>query len=311
VSDVRPFMVRKSERRTTRGPKPKLYYTGTLFDKDETYDFKLWDDAAALLVDPAPGDVLAGPWEFKEFNGGLQAELRVKPTLTSAAEVADFTPYVRVSTLTQEQWRTFYDVSVRPLIEDDSISQLLDKYVLHKTSPFWTAPAAKSHHHNFRAGLQEHVHRLLALYVALDKSIHPLFIRLRKGIVVFGLICHDFMKSREYFEVAPGQYDYSRYGQLVGHLPGGAIWLSKVFADIDRTDDFPKLSGELKLHLYHVLLAHHGHPPEWRSAVVPKTPEAEVVHRLDDFDGKLWGYEESDDGERPHRAHQPVIWFKP
>jgi hypothetical protein len=237
-------MVRKSERRTTRGPKPKLYYTGTLFDKDETYDFKLWDDAAALLADPAPGDVLAGPWEFKEFNGGLQAELRVKPTLTSAAEVPDLAPYLRVSYLSKDAWLQYYRTSVEPLIEDSAIKKLLE------------------------------------------------------------LILHDWAKSLEYEEIAPGQFDVSRWGSLLGHLAGGPIFLERV-----RIKAGIEMSEELWMHFNHVLLAHHG-TNEWGSPVVPATFEAILVHHLDMLDGRLWQIDNTNDSDFHRGLHTNIAHFR-
>ena len=50
-----------------------------------------------------------------------------------------------------------------------------------------------------------------------------------------------------------------------------------------RIPDFPE---ELRLQILHIVLSHHGRL-EFGSPVLPKTPEALLVHYLDDLDGKL------------------------
>ena len=50
-----------------------------------------------------------------------------------------------------------------------------------------------------------------------------------------------------------------------------------------RLPDFPEA---LRLLILHIVLSHHG-KLEFGSPVVPKTPEALLVHYLDDLDGKL------------------------
>jgi 3'-5' exoribonuclease len=57
-------------------------------------------------------------------------------------------------------------------------------------------------------------------------------------------------------------------------------WINRAVAEIP---DFPEA---LRLLILHIVLSHHG-KLEYGSPVVPKTPEALLVHYLDDLDGKL------------------------
>jgi 3'-5' exoribonuclease len=59
-----------------------------------------------------------------------------------------------------------------------------------------------------------------------------------------------------------------------------AEWIGRAIAAIP---DFP---GDLRLQILHIVLSHHGRL-EFGSPVLPKTPEALLVHYLDDLDGKL------------------------
>jgi 3'-5' exoribonuclease len=59
-----------------------------------------------------------------------------------------------------------------------------------------------------------------------------------------------------------------------------AEWINRAVALVP---DFPE---ELRLLILHIVLSHHGRL-EYGSPVLPKTPEALLVHYLDDLDGKL------------------------
>jgi len=107
-----------------------------------------------------------------------------------------------------------------------------------------------------------------------------------------GLILHDYLKMREYVEVAPGQFEIGRWGDLIGHLAGAPIFIERTLSDHDAW--MTPMPEELKMHLYHVLLSHHGQM-DWGSPVTPKTIEALIVHHLDNLDGKLSAAEETKD----------------
>jgi 3'-5' exoribonuclease len=95
---------------------------------------------------------------------------------------------------------------------------------------------------------------------------------------VTGAILHDFGKIDEL------SYDrgfgYTNDGQMIGHLVMETIFVSEKIREIP---DFPE---DLRRHLLHLLLAHHG-KLEFGSPKLPLTPEALLLAMLDDLDSKV------------------------
>ncbi|MBX4215794.1 hypothetical protein KW797_02505, partial [Candidatus Parcubacteria bacterium] len=278
VVSVSAFMVRSLERRIAANKNPFLY--GEVFDATRTISACIWH--ASLVredVTLRPGDVILGEWEFKEFNGAPQVDLKVLSDVVRAAAVTDFSPFVKVSHITRDEWVRFYSEEVLPLIEDPCIAELIRLAIL-EGKRFWTAPAAMRHHQAWRGGLAEHKYFLLKLFLSLLSSGHPALKACRKSLVIAGLVFHDWAKIFDYEETAPGQFGFTRYGSLVGHLAGGPVFLAMLVQKHDL-----QFSPDLWVHFQHVLLAHHGQL-DWGSPVVPQTVEAWIVHLLDMLDGK-------------------------
>lgn len=279
------FMVRQADERQSHGG--GRYFLLDVFDRHRSYKATVWRPEAGEPV-PAPGDVLEAEWKVGSYKGEPQLERKCMLLRTLAAAVTDGSPYVRQGLVSRQAWLSYYNDHVHPLIEDQPVSEAID-LVLGPTSPFWSAAAAKSVHQHWRGGLAEHTHRMLRLFVGMVHAGHPTIGQCRKGLVIAGIVLHDFGKMLEYGEVAPGQFDTTRWGELVGHLAGGPIDLA---ARMERKGIV--MSPELRMHFFHVLLSHHGQL-EWGSPVTPKTIEAAIVHYVDNLDGKLSTIEESDD----------------
>ncbi len=135
-------------------------------------------------------------------------------------------------------------------------------------------PAAKSIHHAYRGGLLEHVVSMAELAVAVCDH----FPRIDRDLVLVGVLFHDLGKLDE-LGAMPAN-DYTLTGRLVGHVVLGRDLLRERCAAIAG---FP---ADLQLQLEHLVLSHQGRL-EFSSPVVPMTPEAFVLHALDDLDSKL------------------------
>jgi 3'-5' exoribonuclease len=143
-----------------------------------------------------------------------------------------------------------------------------------KREAFLRAPAAKNLHHVFIGGLLEHT---LSVASMAEKACGH-YRELNRDLVIVATLLHDLGK------IAELSYDrsfgYTDEGNLLGHITLEALWVQNAIAEIDS---FP---GEIRNQLLHILLSHHG-KMEFGSPVLPKTPEAILVHYLDDLDGKL------------------------
>lgn len=139
---------------------------------------------------------------------------------------------------------------------------------------FKKAPAAKTMHHPYLGGLLEHTLSLVKLCRKVGEHYDGLDIDLLRT----GAVLHDFGKIDE-LSYERG-FGYTNDGQMIGHLVMEAIMVS------DQIRQIPGFPEELRRHLLHLLLAHHG-KLEYGSPKLPVTPEALMLAYLDDLDSKI------------------------
>jgi 3'-5' exoribonuclease len=135
-------------------------------------------------------------------------------------------------------------------------------------------PAAKTIHHAYRGGLLEHVTSMAELALAVCSHYRSL----DRDLVLLGVLFHDLGKIRE-LGAMPAN-DYTLEGRLVGHVVIGRDLLRESCLALGDVPD------DLQLHLEHLVLSHQGRR-EFASPVEPMTPEALVLHFIDDLDSKL------------------------
>ncbi len=146
-------------------------------------------------------------------------------------------------------------------------------------------PAAKAMHHAYLGGLLEHVVSMAEL--ALKVCEH--YRTLDRDLLLAGVLFHDLGKLDELGAMPANEYTLP--GRLVGHVVIGRDLLR------DRCAAIPGFPDDLRLQLEHMVLAHQG-KKEYASPVEPATPEALVLHYLDDLDSKL-----------NHFLHEPATGF--
>jgi len=139
-------------------------------------------------------------------------------------------------------------------------------------------PAAAGHHHAYRGGLLTHIYRLMVhadqFVDTLNSNMYPgSRLRINKDMVLLGCLLHDLYKILEYNE----DVSYSPWGGITPHLPMAAIEANR---KMDQIEDFP---DSLRMAITHLCLGHHG---QW-GPTKPKTPEAIVLHYIDDMFAKL------------------------
>ncbi len=139
---------------------------------------------------------------------------------------------------------------------------------------FVKSTAASRNHHVGRGGLLFHTIsvtrnalNLLSNYPSLDRDL-----------VVVGCLVHDIGKVETY-TFGP-EYDYTNDGKLENHIVIGIKMLARF---MDKIPGFPK---ELEAVLTHIMASHHG-SLEYGSPIVPKIPEAILVHFVDEMDARL------------------------
>lgn len=161
----------------------------------------------------------------------------------------------------------------------------------HVLKLFCESTAASKMHHAYRHGLLKHTVNILDAADAILKiDYYKNFVN--RDEVIFGVMVHDIGKIWQY-EKVDFDYKYSAQGNLLGHIVIGVML-------IDRISRSLNVPSELRMRLIHNLAAHHG-ILEWGSPVTPYTPEAYMIHTLENFDSKMVAFEEAlaaNDGSR-------------
>ncbi len=154
---------------------------------------------------------------------------------------------------------------------------------------FARAAAARGNHHARRGGLVEHVAQMLRSALAIAGA-YPF---LHRDLLVAGVLFHDCGKMWENSLPADGfTMPFDERGELLGHITIGIELVNALWRKLLATEEagtWPALapaSEDVRLHLLHLLAAHHGEL-QFGSPVVPKTPEAWALHYVDNLDAKL------------------------
>lgn len=251
----------------------------------------LWDLKAVEgeYSDLVPDVFVKVKGRVEEFQGRKQIRVD-KIRFAPDSEVGDFSRFFPTSRRNVDEMLQELDGLVQS-VGDPWIRRLLEAMFVQdaeRRADFAKAPAAKSMHHVYLGGLLEHT--LSVADMARRACEH--YTDLNRDLVLAGVLLHDLGKTAELSYQR--SFGYTDTGNLLGHITLEAQWVSKA---VDAIPGFPE---ELRLQILHIVLAHHG-KLEFGSPVLPKTPEALLVHYLDDLDGKLEGmfrlmHEESGQG---------------
>ncbi|MHC4481076.1 MAG: HD domain-containing protein, partial [Planctomycetota bacterium] len=144
---------------------------------------------------------------------------------------------------------------------------------------FKGSPAASYHHHNYAGGLIEHTLEMWHLAEAISRSHGGPFDR---ELLLCGVALHDVGKVNSY-RLVGGVSERTELGELLDHIFISGSMVSNLWDSAVRPQVSEEAAAEaarLKALLLHIILSHHG-KMEWGSPVLPRTPEAVLVHYCD------------------------------
>jgi 3'-5' exoribonuclease len=271
------LVVEKSVRATKAG---KSFLALTLCDKSGTIDSKVWDQADAIATRFEVDDFVRVEAQVDSWQSKLQLNVRdAQKVDDSQVDLADFVPTSRWQhsalleqlqelvnrELKSPQMRRFFD----ELFADEPLMRR-----------YRTAPAAKSNHHAFLGGLIEHSLSMTRIAVQLGRHYGHYYPGLiNPDLLIAGCVLHDIGKC---FELSYARsFDYSNEGQFIGHIVQGVEMVTAVAARVE-----PPLPADMILQIKHLILSHHG-KKEFGSPVLPKTPEAMLLHEIDMIDSRM------------------------
>ena len=247
------------------------YLALILGDRTGSIDARMWDIADA--GDFNPGEVVKIRGQVCRYNEKLQIKVdKIRRAAPGEYELRDFVPQSERDL--GEMWAeleawvaTFRDPDLKALLQaflqDDSIAAALRE-----------APAAKGMHHAWIGGLLEHILSLMGL----SERAAQHYPHVNRDLLLTGVVLHDIGKLRE-LEWGTS-FDYTVEGQLLGHI---TIGIAMIEAKIAALPNFPPAK---RLLVEHLVLSHHG-KYEFGSPKLPMTPEAILLHYLDDLDAKM------------------------
>jgi 3'-5' exoribonuclease len=173
-------------------------------------------------------------------------------------------------------------------ISDPRLRALCNAFLSEWGDRFRRTAAARNYHHARRGGLVEHTAQMMRI----AREIAPLYPQLNADLLLAGILFHDCGKLWENQMPENGfNMSYDERGELMGHISIGlelvnSLW-RKIFSENSTAwRDFVPASEDVRLHLLHLIGAHHGEP-QFGSPVSPKTPEAMALHYIDNLDARL------------------------
>ncbi len=179
-------------------------------------------------------------------------------------------------------------------IADPRLSLLCRSFLNRYAERFKRTAAARNYHHARRGGLVEHVSQMMRSAVQICEA-YPM---LNRDLLVTGVLFHDVGKLWENAYTAKGfSMPYTEVSELIGHIPLGMEIVNKLWREFvgnsPESASWETLapdSDRVRLHLLHLIVSHHGEL-EFGSPVVPKTPEAQALHYIDNLDAKMEMFE--------------------
>jgi 3'-5' exoribonuclease len=275
-------------RKETRDGKP--FFELTLADSEGRMTLRAWSDAPAFAFCEAlsPQSFLAIAGEFAQSgNYGIDAKrwtARLLDDLEREALLGG-SPELR-----ERQAADYAHLeSVAASLTDPRLRGLALLFLADFGDRFRRAAAARGNHHARRGGLVEHVAQMARSAAAICTA-YP---ALNRDLLLSGVLFHDCGKMWEN-NLPPDGFamPFDERGELLGHITIGielvnALWRKLLAAEEAAAwKTLTPASEDVRLHLLHLLAAHHGEL-QFGSPVVPKTPEAIALHYVDNLDAKM------------------------
>ncbi|MBV5319206.1 MAG: HD domain-containing protein [Desulfobulbaceae bacterium] len=265
------FLVSRKTLAETKTGKP--YLALGLMDKTGEIEARLWENAHQFAAQAEEGSFVLVQAIAKPFRDQLQ--LGISSLQRVAEDTVQLGDYMPTSARPPAEMAAELDAVIAG-IGNPAIQALIQAIFQGETlARFQRAPAAKKMHHAYIGGLIEHT---LSIVGMAEKTAahYPL---LDRDLLIAGALLHDIAKIEE-FDFARPPFGYTDRGRLVGHLVLGVEMVRKA------AESVAELTTDQVDQLMHIILSHHGQFA-YGSPVLPMTPEAILLHHLDDMDAKM------------------------
>ena len=265
------LLVRSAERKTDKNG--RAYVDLNMADRTGEINGKIWnwDDLQPV---PESGSAILIRGSVQEYNGRLQMKIEKWRAATETDRV-DMNRLVPSAPRTAADMRREIEETVASFTNPE-LKKLTEEMLRMAGERLDWFPAAQRMHHAERSGLLHHTTDMLGL----ARGALAVYPWLNRDLLLAGVIIHDLGKLDELKSDRSGNVtDYTRDGQLLGHLVRG-------ITNLNRAAENTGVSGETIVLLEHMLLSHHGEA-EYGSPRPPMFPEAEALHWIDMMDSRM------------------------
>jgi 3'-5' exoribonuclease len=269
----------------TKGGKPFLEIE--ISDGTGTEKFKVWEDNEAYdsCHDLQDGDCVRIDGTFWRNQYGLNVD-RLRLRWLEKQEIAELfagTPERRARL--ENDWAELSAMMEK--LADPRLRLLAKTYLAEYGERFRRAAAARDYHHARRGGLLEHTAQMMRTGSALT----PVYPHLNWDLVMAGILFHDCGKLWELDYPAQGfASPMTTMGELLGHITIGIELVNKLWRGLEASPEFQGAAQPpremVREHLLHLIASHHGQK-EYGAPVTPRTPEAWMLHHIDNIDAQL------------------------
>src|SRR4029077_437836 len=145
-------------------------------------------------------------------------------------------------------------------ITDPRLRGLCEAFLKEWGNRFRRTAAARNYHHARRGGMVKHTRQMMRL----AKEIAPLYPQLNRDLLIAGILFHDSGKLWENALSENGfVMNYDERGELGGHISIGlelvnALWRRLSAENAETWKNLVPASEDVRLHLLHLIGAHHG-----------------------------------------------------
>lgn len=279
-----------SEVAQQKGRNGEPFYRVALSDAEDRLELRVWTSMG--VFDSCAGlrrglfIELTGTFNHHE-RFGLEAPDWVFRSLTEE-EQQDL---LGGSSQLRAKQRRDYDYITKQLreIKDPRLNALCAAFLEEFGERFRRTAAARGYHHARRGGLVEHVAQMMRL----ADAVAGVYNTMNRDLLIAGVLFHDCGKLWENsFPESGFTMPYDNLGELLGHINIGIELVNKTWRTLEDHPDWSEWqrldppAAEVRNHLLHLIASHHG-TKEFGAPVDPKTPEAFILHFIDNMDAKL------------------------
>ena len=265
-----PFRVVQISRRHKKDG--SLFLALTLMDRTGKMDAKVWDHVEKVEKAITAGEIFTVSGTVHEYHGRREIHIRNVQKISDNMDV-DGKDFSENAAFDVDARFDAMIAFVSQRLKNPELNHLLEAFSLNHGEAFSRHYGAQKIHHARIGGLLEHTDSMVRLAAMVADHYE-----LDSDIMLMGALLHDLGKLREFCAEPAIQATFQ--GGLLGHI----VISLEMFNDLCRR--VPGIPEEIRLHLQHLIVSHHGER-EFGSPEVPKTREAMALHAIDLLDSKL------------------------